>query len=855
MLMADHIFSGNSGPRKAGGQALPGYSAKVPVDVTQAVATQLTKQAKGGRLGAAPIAFAQPNPELAAQAPSAERIAELLAPFKGKSVGQCYRGPGWVDESGLAWVVVLSTADTWARAIRHSQRIGLITWRWNNSPSAPVSLTAMAKGYSKLGNPAPRWFGASHEPVMQAIRRSGRFMVMVARPGGAQSGWLLAEYSHADQDIGFSALERQFTEMPCPGIEGSRRGERFDSMRKPLPNGDRDNEIALWPEPCSDFWSAMGYDGPWGADLQHVDKVQARWGLRLLRVRGYAASAIELLRDRYVLDGETPYFNADGSPTARISGAAFEGLSKAAVVCPGWARLAAAVAGPAPEAQNAFEAAIACISDPRDCAGLVSVGFIELPDIDDEHLLHAFKMFTECALLSPPATQEGLQKPWLANSGDGLILRATPLELSVDIEDVGTYWRQGLELHEVIDVGLWARGSDLPYPLAELGKRMAGTAIEGGIEAAEARTMDLLKEALEARQWSIPWGARIELAVGPFVGLRIYEVHGEFSCLFVDEKGRYYHVAIGLRRGQPQFCSSPFLKRSTLPTAEPGLVDEGDSGAAPRHNWAWDDDSRVTLQLIAAAIVRDFLVVEDREAVFSARAATRRVHGHEVRTVIYLPRVNYHRAAAFDGPPEPEPEVATIRSRHTVAQHLRKAGTASAAQRFLAKRYGVALPEGFTFVRPHERGTAASQERIRVYRSRSASRMLFEVVQTAPVGTRPAWFEFEKDCAALLRRRGLVVHHQAAQRDGDGGIDLYATDKDALGWVAQCKCWGLHRPVGPEVVRELHGAIAKADVGGSVQSRGILITTSRFTSGAVELAETFGYECIDGEAFVRLAAG
>jgi len=73
--------------------------------------------------------------------------------------------------------------------------------------------------------------------------------------------------------------------------------------------------------------------------------------------------------------------------------------------------------------------------------------------------------------------------------------------------------------------------------------------------------------------------------------------------------------------------------------------------------------------------------------------------------------------------------------------------------------------------------------------------------------------------------------------------------------VVQCKCWGLHRPVGPEVVRELHGAIAKADVGGSVASRGILITTSRFTSGAIELAETFDYECINGAAFAQIAAG
>lgn len=846
--MSDHIFSSPPEPRKSGN---PRSSSADPV---VSAAKRLTQKTTNSRLGGPPIAVARLNLELAAQAPSAERVVELLAPFKGQSVGQCYRGPGWVDEAGLAWVILPCIADAWPRGARHTQRIAFMTWRWNHGPSVPTSLTAVVQGYRKLTGPSPRWFGPSHEPVMLAIRQSGRFMVLLARPEGAQSGWLLAEYDPT-ADVGWPALERQFTRISTPGIPRSRRGERFESTRALAPDDRRGDEIGLWTEPHSDFWAAMSYNGPWSSDLQHVDRIQAAWGSSLLSARGYAAGAVELLRDRYVLDGEVPYFNADGSPTARTTGAVFEGLSKAATVYPEWARLAAAVAGPLPDAQAAYEAAITCISDPHNCSGLVSVGFIELPDIEDEHLMPAFKMFTECALLSPQVTREGLVKPWLANSPEGLVLKTTPLELSADPEDVKSYWRQGLELHEILDSGLWARGADLPYPLAELGKCMAGTTIEGGVEAAYARTRALLKEAVEARQWSIPWGARIELKVGPFVGLRVYENRGEFTCLFLDEKGRYYHVAIGLRQEQPQFCSSRFFKPATSPSSAQAPRDEDDDTGEVSDGYRdWDEDSQMTLQLIAAAIVRDFLVVEDRESVFGARAVTRRVRGHDIRTVVYLPRVSYHRPAAAEGLPEAEVTEPAVRPRHAVSQHLRRVGTASAAQRFLARRYGVHVPEGFTFVRPHDRGTAAGQERIRVYRSRSASRMLFEVVQTAPAGTRPAWFEFEKDCAVVLRRRGLVVRHQSIQRDGDGGIDLYATDKDGLGWVVQCKCWGLHRPVGPEVVRELHGAIAKADVGSSVESRGILITTSRFTSGAVELAETFGYECIDGESFGTLAA-
>jgi hypothetical protein len=781
---------------------------------------------------------AKPNTELAKRAPSAQRVNELLAPFKGKSVGECYRGPGWVDDDGLAWVILVTRDTAWVRAARRLQALAVITWRWNDVPSIPMSLSALIPG-QKLDGPGPRWFGPSAEPVVTAIRGTGRFMVLLAEPGGVTGTWLLAEFDPVAKS-GLTALERQFAMIPTPGIHGSVRGIRYDTKGRAAVK-NRNDEIALWAEPRGDFWATLDNNGPWTPDLQHVDRLQAKWGGRLLRARVQAAAAIELLRDRFNLDGEQPYFNADGTPTSRLSGGTCERLQKAAKEYPHWAKLAAAVAGPAPDAKNAYEAAIACISEPHNCWGLVSVGFDILPDIVDEHLMPAIKMFTETALLSPEVTNEGLAKPWLANSPDGMILKSTPLEMSVAVEDVDAYWKEGLELHDVIDSGYWARGSDLPYSLTDLGKRMAGTTIEGGAEAAQTRVLALLREAVEARQWSIPWGARVELTLGPFVGLRIYEVQGEFTCIYVDEKGRYYHVAIGLSQ-QPQFTSAQFLR-----LARP--EDATANASAGSRDFEWDEESRLTLLLVAAAIVRDFLVVEERESLFGSRNVTKRVKGHDVKTVVYLPRVMYHRARPVEAEAEVAPSEGESRTRHSVLQHLRRVGEPSAAQRFLAQRYGIQLPKGFTFVRPHERGGVASQERIRVYRSRSASRMLFEVVETAPTGTRPEWFDFEKDCAKLLRGRGLTVRHRSAQRDGDGGVDLYATDREGHGHVAQCKCWGLHRPVGPEVVRELHGAIASADVGASAPSKGILITTSRFTAGALELAESFGYECIDGAAF------
>jgi predicted helicase len=185
---------------------------------------------------------------------------------------------------------------------------------------------------------------------------------------------------------------------------------------------------------------------------------------------------------------------------------------------------------------------------------------------------------------------------------------------------------------------------------------------------------------------------------------------------------------------------------------------------------------------------------------------------------------------------------------------VRRAGEPSAQQRFLAQRYGFEIPQGFTFVRPHERGALPEVARVRKYRSRSASKMIFEELETSPEGTRPAWFDFEKDCASLLKRRDMTVIHQAVHRDGDGGVDLYATDAAGQSWIVQCKCWAAHRRVGPQVVRELEGAIKLADRGFSMVSRGLIITTSSFSDGARQTAHTLGFELIDGAQLASLLA-
>lgn len=78
---------------------------------------------------------------------------------------------------------------------------------------------------------------------------------------------------------------------------------------------------------------------------------------------------------------------------------------------------------------------------------------------------------------------------------------------------------------------------------------------------------------------------------------------------------------------------------------------------------------------------------------------------------------------------------------------------------------------------------------------------------------------------------------------------------DPRGYVTLYVCCGLHLPVGSEMVRVLHGSIARAEVGAIVQSKDTLITTSRFPAGALELASTFGYQHISGERYAAASVG
>ena len=102
-----------------------------------------------------------------------------------------------------------------------------------------------------------------------------------------------------------------------------------------------------------------------------------------------------------------------------------------------------------------------------------------------------------------------------------------------------------------------------------------------------------------------------------------------------------------------------------------------------------------------------------------------------------------------------------------------------------------------------------------------------------------------------MERLGFEVEHVAASRRGDQGVDVYArkgADLDEICWVIQCKCYAPKHKVGPGAIRELIGTLQGYPGG----TRGMLVTTSSFSTGAKDKAKEANIRLINGEEFVRL---
>ncbi|MBT6326023.1 MAG: restriction endonuclease [Bdellovibrionales bacterium] len=334
---------------------------------------------------------------------------------------------------------------------------------------------------------------------------------------------------------------------------------------------------------------------------------------------------------------------------------------------------------------------------------------------------------------------------------------------------------------------------------------------------------DKLKDAIGNKKWVIPFGATVDLSnivFGNFEYVELYEIHEEIFFMLRDSDNNFLagHVS-------------------------------------PKHNhWNVDffqhfGEGLAILKLNLSAIVRDFWVVEERERVF--KTIEKKLKGSNIpkqssqTRIIYLPRVKYigqvQTKACSKAMQYSE------RRQHFVAGHQRKCANPSKVQLILAERYNQNIQKGYTYVKPHERGNLKHRS---IYRSRSALQLLYsEDLTNYDSKKRVQWFQFERDVESLMKKIGLKIMDKIADFGGDGGIDIYGVEANKDGyrnWAVQCKCWT--KNVGTEVIYKLIGSLSRYPN----DTRGMVVTTSSFSSNAIKLSRENNFILIDGKKFLEI---
>ncbi len=108
--------------------------------------------------------------------------------------------------------------------------------------------------------------------------------------------------------------------------------------------------------------------------------------------------------------------------------------------------------------------------------------------------------------------------------------------------------------------------------------------------------------------------------------------------------------------------------------------------------------------------------------------------------------------------------------------------------------------------------------------------------------------QFEQVVSLLLAKMNFIVEHTG--QIGDGGIDIKAQNLSPMTagkYIIQCKKYSIDNKVDVKDVRDLFGVVHS-----EMANKGILITTSEFTSKANEFAKGKPIELINGKKLEKL---
>ena len=439
-------------------------------------------------------------------------------------------------------------------------------------------------------------------------------------------------------------------------------------------------------------------------------------------------------------------------------------------------------------------------------------------------LYHNFSFFLEVYNFSPLRTKNGERLSYLSSESRKFELIDIEFDKVMDQVDGENYWEtifcdgsDGLQ-----DIGYFVNGSDVPISNDKMIYGLKNIKAESSNEEYKKTYEDILDEALMHKEYMIPPGAIMEINIGPFNLVEIHEIGINVYFLFKNNTNNFYLGMITPRSKNVY----GFHKISDI------IFQNEANSESPVFS---------AFILLLCCIVRDFWVIENRESLFSTKIIKKRLGKKFVKEerIIYLPRIKYTKNPNYE-----KLESAlnyASRKRHWVRASIRKSANASEFQKYLAKTYNVDLPEGYTFVRPHERGIKESG--ITKYRSRSALECLYDVSTKPNDGNIPEWLKFEKDMKKLFKNNLFEIEESKVSGNGDGGIDFIVRSKSEANkvWIVQCKCE--KKKIGPNYIRELKGARDYY----KTPANGVFITVNDYSEEAREVASDpdFNFFLID----------
>ncbi len=215
--------------------------------------------------------------------------------------------------------------------------------------------------------------------------------------------------------------------------------------------------------------------------FQHLIGSGAAWGRQAWRNRYVAAGYIQVIIDVQKIDGEAPFFDAQGR--LQLDCQKQSEAQSLVVQYPLIGHWLASLGGPTPDAHRAQDALVEILKNPRAIFETIVLLFDVLATIDNELLAAAVQTSFEAALTDSRITACGAIRPWLANTGEHKFdLKGTHIDFSADIADIECYWRTGLELIDIIDTGDRIGTSDFPSPYQPICDALEKVSLDSTIE-------------------------------------------------------------------------------------------------------------------------------------------------------------------------------------------------------------------------------------------------------------------------------------------------------------------------------------------------------------------------------------